>query len=68
MKTASFTEMKHGTKEDYELLQSLEKTYFDGTAKRLLRELASQGEESLDGYKVSRLEHALQSATRADPC
>jgi len=57
--------MKDGTKEDYLLLQKLEKSYLDGTADRLLRELASQGEETLSGYKVSRLEHALQSATRA---
>jgi predicted HD phosphohydrolase len=65
MKTVSFTQMKDGSKEDYLLLQKLEKSYLDGTAYRLLRELASQGEETLSGYKVSRLEHALQSATRA---
>ncbi len=65
MKTVSFTQMKDGTKEDYLLLQELEKPYIQGTADRLLRELASQGEDTLAGYKVSRLEHALQSATRA---
>lgn len=65
MQTVSFTEMKHGTKDDYAMLHELEKPYFADTAKRLLRELASQANESLTGYKVNRLEHALQSATRA---
>lgn len=65
MQTTSFTEMKHGTKADYELLHELEKPYFAETGQRLLRELASQADDSLSGYKVSRLEHALQSATRA---
>ena len=65
MKTVSFTEMKHGTKQDYDYLEALEQPYREGTAKRILKALAAQGEESLAGYKVSRLEHALQSATRA---
>nr|CAA6812205.1 MAG: Mlr5040 protein [uncultured Thiotrichaceae bacterium] len=65
METVSFTEMKHGTKADYEMLEQLEKPYLAGTAKRLMRELASQADESLAGYKVTRLEHSLQSATRA---
>ena len=65
MGSVSFTEMKHGTKTDYNLLTSLEHGYHAGTARRLLRELESQGEESLSGYQVTRLEHALQSATRA---
>ena len=63
MKTVSFTEMKHGTKQDYDYLEVLEQPYREGTAKRILKALAAQGEESLAGYKVSRLEHALQSAT-----
>ncbi len=65
MPTVSFTEMKHGTSADYALLEELEKPYQAGTARRLLRELASQAEESLAGYPVTRLEHALQAATRA---
>lgn len=63
--TVSFTQMKDGTKQDYELLRALEPPYLAGTADRLLRELASQGEESIAGYKVTRLEHGLQTATRA---
>lgn len=65
MQTVSFTAMKHGTKADYDFLEQHEIPYRAGTAKRVLRELASQGEESLAGYRITRLEHALQSATRA---
>jgi len=65
MKTVSFTQMKDGTAEDYALLHELEGPHLAGTAKRVLRELASQADETLEGYKITRLEHALQSATRA---
>ncbi|MGF7161502.1 putative HD phosphohydrolase [Rhodoligotrophos appendicifer] len=65
MESVSFTQMKDGSKEDYELLHELEKAYLAQTADRLLRELARQAEETLSGYKISRLEHGLQSATRA---
>ena len=63
--TVSFTQMKDGTKEDYELLEKLEKPYLALTADRVLDELRRQGEVSLEGYKITRLNHALQSATRA---
>ncbi len=65
METVEFTQMKDGTREDYELLHELEAPYLEGTARRLLGELARQGVETLSGYKISRLEHGLQSATRA---
>ncbi|MBK0399308.1 HD domain-containing protein [Limibaculum sp. M0105] len=57
--------MKDGTKEEYELLHELEKPYLAGTADRLLRELAGQADETLSGYRITRLEHGLQAATRA---
>ena len=63
--TVSFTRMKDGTREDYELLEQMEKSYLAGTADRLLKELRSQADETLSGYKITRLEHGLQSATRA---
>ncbi len=63
--TVSFTQMKDGTREDYELLEQLEKPFLAGTADRLLKELAAQDEETLPGYKITRLEHGLQAATRA---
>lgn len=61
----TFTQMKDGTREDYELLEAREVIYRQGTADRLLRELASQADDTLTGYRVTRLEHGLQSATRA---
>ena len=64
MKHVSFTEMKKGTKEDYLLLDKHEKTFLKGTADRLLKFMKGLN-STLEGYKVSRLEHSLQSATRA---
>ena len=63
--TVSFTQMKDGTKEDYELLEKLEKPYLALTADRVMDELRRQGEVSLEGYRITRLEHGLQSGTRA---
>jgi len=65
MATVSFTQMKHGTHADYAMLQELEHPFHANTAQRLLNELQRQGQDSLDGYPISRLDHALQSATRA---
>ena len=64
-KTVSFTQMKHGTYKDYQLLHELEKPYLAMTAERVLDELRRQADVSLEGYKITRLDHALQSATRA---
>jgi predicted HD phosphohydrolase len=63
--TVSFTQMKDGTKDDYMLLHELEKPYLGLTADRILDELRRQGEATLEGYKITRLDHGLQSATRA---
>jgi predicted HD phosphohydrolase len=65
MKTVSFTQMKDGTKEDYELLAEAEKPFHAMTADRILAELKRQGEDTMTGYKITRMEHGLQSATRA---
>ncbi len=65
MQTVNFTQMKNGTLEEYELLRQLEKPHLADTADRLLRELALQEQETLAGYRITRLQHALQSATRA---
>ena len=64
--TVSFTQMKDGTKEDYLLLHDLEEDFHAATGERILAELRSHGESTLEGYKITRLEHALQSATRAE--
>lgn len=65
MKTVSFSQMKDGTKEDYLLLQETEKPFVAMTADRILSELSHQADDTLSGYKITRLDHALQAATRA---
>tara|TARA_R110000868_G_scaffold221137_1_gene472597 strand:- start:312 stop:914 length:603 start_codon:yes stop_codon:yes gene_type:complete len=65
-KTVSFTQMKDGTKAEYELLHELEKPYLAMTADRVLDELKRHGEVTLPGYRITRLEHGLQSASRAE--
>ena len=60
----SFTSMAAGTKEDYEMLERLEAEFAASTADRVLEQLRGLA-GSLGGYKVDRLEHSLQSATRA---
>ena len=64
MEKVRFTQMKDGTKEDYLLLDKHEKTYIKGTADRLIKFIGSLN-STLQGYQVSRLEHSLQTATRA---
>jgi len=64
MKKVSFTEMKNGTKEDYLFLEKHENSYASKTADRILKYM-SELTETLEGYQISRLEHSLQSATRA---
>ena len=64
MKKVSFTEMKNGTKDDYLFLDKHEKDFTHKTSDRIL-DFMSNLTETLEGYQVSRLEHSLQSATRA---
>jgi len=65
MKTVEFTAMKDGTQEEYLFLKPLEDHHIQGTADRVIRELKLQEEETLPGYKITRLTHGLQAATRA---
>ena len=64
MKKVSFAEMKNGTKDDYLLLDRHEKNFASKTADRILKFMSGLT-ETLEGYQISRLEHSLQSATRA---
>ena len=64
MKKVNFTEMKHGTKDDYLLLEKHENDFERRTADRILKFMSSLN-NTLEGYQVSRLEHSLQTATRA---
>jgi len=65
MKTVAFRQMKDGTREEYEFLTAHEEEYAKGLPDRILNALR-QLENTLSGYQVSRLEHSLQSATRAE--
>ena len=65
MDKVNFTQMKDGTREEYEFLTRHEIEHTKGTAGRLLKALVEL-DESLSGYQVTRLEHSLQSATRAE--
>ena len=64
MKTVKFTQMKNGSKEEYLLLDKYEQKYISGTADRILN-FMKRLTSSLEGYKITRLEHSLQAATRA---
>ncbi|MEK9625831.1 MAG: HD domain-containing protein [Gammaproteobacteria bacterium] len=64
MEVVSFTRMADGTREDYEFLNKKEHEFLDSLPDRLLAGLRSL-DDSFGGYSISRLEHSLQSATRA---
>ncbi|MBS9718349.1 HD domain-containing protein [Pseudohalocynthiibacter aestuariivivens] len=64
MDKVKFTQMKDGDKEDYDFLTEHEVEYTKGTADRLLKALVEL-DEGLSGYKITRLGHSVQSATRA---
>jgi predicted HD phosphohydrolase len=60
----SFLRMEDGTREDYELLDRCEQDYVRALPDRVLAALLKL-DQSLPGYRLSRLEHSLQAATRA---
>ena len=64
MTTVSFSRMEDGSMEDYLLLDQLEREQALGTADRVLEQLLRL-KDSLSGYKIDRLQHSLQVATRA---
>ncbi|MFT4728396.1 MAG: putative HD phosphohydrolase [Granulosicoccus sp.] len=61
----SFNRMDEGTAQDYALLDKFEKQHIRALPDRLMEALTDL-ENSLAGYKLSRLEHSLQSASRAE--
>ncbi|MEP1520349.1 peptidase [Ascidiaceihabitans sp.] len=64
MDQVNFTQMKDGTKAEYDFLTKHETEHTKGTADRLLKALVDL-DEGLSGYQITRLGHSLQSATRA---
>ena len=65
MQHVSFKRMDEGTSQDYAFLNALEDEFVVALPDRLLAALTGL-EGSLAGYQISRLEHSLQSATRAE--
>ena len=65
MTEVSFTQMKDGTRADYEFLEQLENERISGLPDRIMKTLAGLS-EGLAGYKIDRLQHSLQTATRAE--
>lgn len=64
MQTVDFIHMEDGTREEYEFLDRMEKKHNAGLADRILDDLRRL-EHSFSGYKIDRLQHSLQGATRA---
>lgn len=64
MQTVNFTRMEDGTREEYEFLDRVEAKFVEGLPDRILDTLRNL-DHSIPGYKVTRLEHSLQGATRA---
>lgn len=65
MKTVSFTRMQDGTAADYAFLTKHEAEFAQGLPSRILARLEGL-RHSLSGYKIDRLDHSLQCATRAE--
>jgi predicted HD phosphohydrolase len=65
MRTVSFRQMKDGTEAEYLFLHRLEREYIARLPDRILDALRAL-DDGLSGYRVTRLEHSLQTATRAE--
>ncbi len=64
MQTVDFIHMEDGTREEYEFLGQLERGYTDQLPQRIMAALSKLA-QGLSGYRINRLEHSLQGATRA---
>ena len=64
MQAVSFHRMADGTQEDYDFLENVEAEFKADLPIKILDTLAAL-EFGCGGYQISRLEHSLQSATRA---
>ena len=60
----NFTRMADGTRDEYQYLHGLEREYISHLPERLIDALRRL-DEGLEGYKISRYQHSLQTATRA---
>jgi predicted HD phosphohydrolase len=62
--TVEFTRMADGTRAEYQYLHGLEREYISELPGRLVSALRLL-DSGLGGYKISRYQHSLQTATRA---
>lgn len=65
MEHVKFRQMKDGTREEYLFLEQLEDEFNKGLVDRIMQALRDL-ELGLSGYQVTRLEHSLQAAARAE--
>jgi len=65
VESVSFTAMKDGTQADYALLDRYEREHVATLGDRILGALERLS-GGLGGYQIDRLQHSLQSATRAE--
>ena len=65
MERVQFTAMIDGSPDDYRLLEEMEQQHVEGLPERILSALTSL-ENGIGGYQVTRLEHSLQTASRAE--
>ena len=65
MHTVSFRQMKDGTEAEYLFLNRLEREHIRRLPDHILHALRDL-DDGLDGYRVTRLAHSLQTATRAE--
>jgi predicted HD phosphohydrolase len=65
MDAVAFTQMRESTQDDYDLLEKLSADYLATLPNRIIATLDGL-DRGLGGYQVSRLQHSLQTATRAE--
>lgn len=65
MDTVQFTQMRDGSRAEYEMLHELERQYIAALPQRIIEGLRAL-DDGLGGYQVTRLQHSLQAATRAE--
>ena len=64
-RSSSYTRMDHGTAEQYAAASAMNKTFFEGYPDWVLAQLRQLEFSFPGGGQVHRLEHSLQTATRA---
>ena len=64
--TVRFRNLKEASSEDWRLLRRHEEAYALGLPDRLLAALRALDDDTITGYRVTRLGHCLQTAARAE--